>query len=418
MGPHLRPLSTVCRSGGFAEPGTLQPVHPSRVRVRWQALRPTLVRPVTIGMMGVLVLVIGIVVGVAKQGSTGQPYLPAGCQLWLMEGAGTRGSCLRSQSLAPLRELAEQRQIRLGSAVNATALADADYRAVLAREFNAVTAETAMKWSAVEPERGRFDRSAADDLVAFAQEHGQEVYGHALVWHKQVPEWVTDGDFSARELREVLRGHIHAEVSYFQGKVWAWDVVNEALDEDGALRDNLWLRRLGPGYIADALRWAREADPDVKLFLNDYGIEGINPKSDAMYALVSQLLAEGVPIDGVGFQVHWGLRPLPNSMVANLERFAALGVDVVISELDVRLPDPASGEDFRRQAGLYAEVVAACLAVPRCISITVWGFTDAYSWVPEHYPGRGHAAIFDAELEPKPAYTAVAEVLWGRRPSY
>lgn len=369
---------------------------------------------VVIGVVGALALLIGVVAGVVER-HPGPRYLPAGCQLWLVEGADDEDSCLRPEGLPPLRELADARRIRLGSAVNVDALRDAEYREILGREFNAVTPETAMKWSMVEPRRGEYDRSAADELLAFAERHDQQVYGHTLVWHKQVPDWVTEGDYDDAQLRDVLRKHVQDEASYFRGRVWAWDVVNEALDEDGTLRDSLWARRLGPDYIADAFRWAEAADPDAKLFINDYGIEGINTKSDAMYALVGRLLAQGVPIDGVGFQVHWSLDPLPDTLQANLERFAALGVDVAITELDVRMPEPATEEQLKRQAELYAQVVGACLAVPRCVSVTVWGFSDAYSWVPSQYPGRGAAAIFDADHRPKPAYTAVAEMLWGRR---
>lgn len=396
--------------------GTLLPVRFPHVTNRWDAvahLRPR--HLVVIGVVGTLALLLGVVAGSLNRGATGQPYLPAGCELWLVEGAYVDDSCLLGQSMPPLRELADARQIRLGSAVNTEALADASYREVLSREFNAVTPETAMKWSTVEPRRGEYDRGAADDVVAFAEQHGQHVYGHTLVWHKQVPDWVVDAGHDSGRLRDVLRKHVEDEVSYFRGRVWAWDVVNEALADDGTLRDSLWARRLGPGYIADAFRWARAADPDAKLFINDYGIEGVNTKSDAMYALVRRLLAEGVPIDGVGFQVHWSLDPLPESLLANLERFAALGLDVAITELDVRMPEPVTDEQLRLQASLYAQVVDACLAVPRCVSVTVWGFSDAYSWVPARYPGRGAAALFDADHRPKPAYAAVAEVLWGRR---
>ena len=383
---------------------------------RWDAVARLRLRHLAvIGVVGVLALVVGVVGGALEQRANGQPYLPAGCELWLTEGAYVDDSCLLGQSLPPLRELADARGIRLGSAVNNEALKDATYRDVLSREFNAVTPETAMKWSTVEPRRGEYDRSAADDVVAFAEQHGQYVYGHTLVWHKQVPDWVVDAGYDTAQLREVLRRHVTDEVSYFRGRVWAWDVVNEVLDEDGTLRDSIWARRLGPGYIADVFRWAREADPDVKLFINDYGIEGVNTKSDAMYTLVRRLQAEGVPIDGVGFQVHWSLDPLPETLVANLERFAALGLDVAITELDVRMPEPVTTEQLRRQASLYAQVVDACLTVPRCVSVTVWGFTDAYSWVPARYPGSGAATLFDADHRPKPAYAAVAEVLWRRR---
>jgi endo-1,4-beta-xylanase len=311
---------------------------------------------------------------------------------------------------SPLRELAGDR-LRIGSAVNVDALTDETYRSVLATEFNAETAENAMKWSAVEPRPGEYDRAAADELIAFARQHDQEVYGHTLVWHKQVPEWVRNTPMTNAELRSVLHRHIQDEVTYFKGDVWAWDVVNEPLEEDGTLRDSLWLTRLGPDYIADALRWAREADPDAKLYLNDYGIEAVNAKSDGLYNLVTQLLARDVPLDGVGFQVHWTLDPLPKSFTENLQRFASLGLEVAITELDVRISEPVTAEKLHRQGLVYEQAAQACLAVERCTSLTVWGFTDAYSWVPSAYPGSGAAAVFDEEFRPKPAYASLAQEL-------
>jgi endo-1,4-beta-xylanase len=310
-----------------------------------------------------------------------------------------------------LRTLAEPHQLRMGTAVDTNALANPLYRDLLSRQFSAVTAEDVMKWTAVEPAQGVYNRAATDQLIAFAEASDQEVYGHTLVWHKQVPEWVSGGAFSDAQLADVLRRHIQDEVSYFRGNVWAWDVVNEPLVEDGSLRDSLWSQRLGPGYIADAFRWARAADPDVQLFINDFGIEGINAKSNALYDLVASLLAEDVPIDGVGFQVHWTLAPLPNTFVDNLRRFAALGVDVAITELDARMPEPATPEKLEQQAAVYAEAIDTCLAVDGCVSFTVWGFTDAHSWVPRFYPGMGAAAMFDADFRPKPAYEAVVDAL-------
>jgi endo-1,4-beta-xylanase len=343
--------------------------------------------------------VVGLVAGFATRGA-GEPDLPA-----------PPTAVLAPAPEESLRTLAEPRQLRVGTAVDTNALANPRYHSILAREFNAVTAEDVMKWTTVEPAPGVYDRAAADQLVAFAEANNQEVYGHTLVWHRQVPAWVTEGEFSDPALQELLRTHIQDEVSHFRGKVWAWDVVNEPFDPDGSYRDSIWLRRLGPGYIADALRWARAADPDAKLFINDFGIEGVNPKSNALYDLVASLLAEDVPIDGVGFQVHWTLDPLPDSFVENLRRFAALGVDVAITELDARIPEPVTPDKLERQASVYAEATEACLAVDECVSLTVWGFTDAHSWVPRFYPGVGAAAMFDADFRPKPAYEAVAEAL-------
>ena len=317
---------------------------------------------------------------------------------------------------APLRELAEAQNKRIGSAVNTNLLAsDATYRAALAREFSSVTAENVMKWALVEPVRGAPDYSAADRLVQFARQHDQVVRGHTLVWHNQLPAWLTETASTTAELADVLHEHIVQEVSHFQGSIDAWDVVNEPFNEDGSWRDTTWLRALGPDYVGLAFGWARAADPQAKLYLNDYNVESIGPKSDAMYALVQDLLARGIPVQGVGFQAHLGIEPgFPSTLRANLERFAGLGLDLAITEADVRVtlaPTPAM---LATQAEYFARLMQACLDVPRCGSFTVWGFGDAHSWVPRAFKGYGAATLLDEHLQPKPAYTAISEVLRAR----
>src|SRR5207248_2262416 len=216
--------------------------------------------------------------------------------------------------------------LRFGTAANTVArLSDPTYREVLSRQFSAVTAEDAMKWAKVEPARGSYDWADADRLVDFAHRNGQEVYGHTLVWHAALPAWLATVDRT--QLTGVLRAHVQDEVARYRGKVWAWDVVNEAFNADGTLRDSIWLRTLGPDYIAQVFGWAHAVDPKATLFLNDFGIEDVNGKSNGVYVLVKRLRAEGVPIGGVGFQTHWTTDPLPVGFAANLRRFTALGVD-------------------------------------------------------------------------------------------
>jgi endo-1,4-beta-xylanase len=192
-----------------------------------------------------------------------------------------------------LRALASKVGLRIGTAVNTDALAaNAQYRQITADQFSSVTPENVMKWQVVEPAQGTYDWSAADQLVSFADSNGQLVRGHTLVWQNQLPDWLTTGTFTPAQLRELLHKHITDEVSHFKGHIWQWDVVNEAFNDDGTTRDTLWLRAMGPGYIADAFRWAHQADPRALLFYNDYNIEGMGAKSDAVFALVKQLRAE------------------------------------------------------------------------------------------------------------------------------
>jgi endo-1,4-beta-xylanase len=283
---------------------------------------------------------------------------------------------------------------------------------VLAREFSSVTPENVMKWALVEPQRGVFDYTAAESLVAFARQHNQVVRGHTLVWHNQVPRWLTEASFTPGELADILRQHIAEEASHFRGAVDAWDVVNEPFNEDGTWRDTIWFRALGADYVGLAFQWAQAADPHARLYLNDYNVESVNPKSDAMYALVQDLLARGVPVHGVGLQAHLAMElEFPNTLRDNLERFAALGLDVAITEADVRMRLPPAPDKLAIQADYYARLMRACLDVPRCVSFTVWGFADGHSWVPRAFGGYGAATVFDDRLQPKPAYAAVSDVL-------
>ncbi len=295
----------------------------------------------------------------------------------------------------------------VGSAVPASALAnEPDYRAVLTREFDNFTPENEMKWGVVEPARGQYDWSGADAIVGYARQHGKTVRGHTLVWHSQLPDWV--GGLSAADLRTAVRQHIATEMTRYRGKIRAWDVVNEAFNDDGTRRASVFQQKLGDGYIADAFRSARAADSTAKLYINDYNTEGLNAKSDALYNLVRTLKRQGVPIDGVGFQTHLSIQyGFPDGMRANLARFAALGVDVAITEADVRIPLPADSAKLATQASYFKQAWDACQAVSRCVEFTTWGFTDRHSWVSGTFPGEGAACLFDTNLKPKPAYTRI-----------
>ena len=312
-----------------------------------------------------------------------------------------------------LRAAARQAGIKIGTAVDMTALAeDTQYREAVAAEFSTVTAENVMKWEALEPERGVYNYAPADRLVQFAREHNQKLRGHVLVWHSQNPAWLTEGDFTPEQLRQILREHITETVRHFKGKIWHWDVVNEIFNDDGTWRDTLWYRNLGPGFVADAFRWAHRADPNAKLYLNDYNNEGLSPKSDAYYALVQQLKAEGVPVQGYGVQGHLATQyGVPQTTLENLRRFEKLGLDTAFTEVDVRIPLPADAAEVQAQAQGFTTLLQACLLAQRCVSYTLWGFTDRYNWVPGVFAGEGEATPLTEDFERKPAYRSIRDTL-------
>jgi endo-1,4-beta-xylanase len=284
------------------------------------------------------------------------------------------------------------------------------YRQIIAAQFSAVTPENEMKWYAVEPARGEFSFAAADAIVEDAREADQKVRGHALVWHAQLPGWV--GRLGPAQLRDAMDEHIRRVMGHYDDDVHVWDVVNEVIGDNGGLRASVFMRRLGPGFIADAFRTARAVDADAKLYINEIGAEGIGPKSNQLYEVVRELRRQGVPIDGVGFQTHANLKGLPDTFVANMQRFRRLGLEVAITEADVGLPLPLDEAKLRAQARIYAQIVRSCRAVD-CRSLTFWGFTDGRSWISETQAGMGAATLLDEQLRPKPAFAAVQAALRG-----
>jgi endo-1,4-beta-xylanase len=312
----------------------------------------------------------------------------------------------------PLRDLAAAKGKVVGTAVTGSKLTGT-YGDIAGAQFSSLTPGNAMKWGSVEPTQGSFNWSEADQIVAFAQAHNQQVRGHTLVWHSQNPSWLTNGTWTSAQLSTLLQNHISTEVGRYKGEITAWDVVNEPFNEDGTYRSTLWYNGLGANYIAQALTWAHAADPAAKLYINDYNVEGVDAKSTALYNLVKSLKAAGVPIDGVGLQAHLILGQVPATLQQNIQRFADLGVDVAITELDVRMALPADSTKLAQQKADFTSVMAACVAVTRCVNVTVWGFTDSDSWVDSTFPGYGAATPYDANYAPKPAYYGIAEALGG-----
>ncbi|BCJ73369.1 beta-xylanase [Catellatospora sp. IY07-71] len=333
-----------------------------------------------------------------------------------------------------LRTLGMRHDLYIGTAVDMAALndpADPQYRQLAASQFSSVTAENVMKWESLEPTRGVYNWGPADELIAFAKQNNQRVRGHVLVWHNQLPGWLTsgvaDGSISTAELRDILKNHITNVVTHFKGKIWQWDVVNEAVSDPWDTPSTLhykgfWAQHLGPDYVADAFRWARAADPKALLFYNDYNIEAFgsgdpaNDKTQFVYDMAKQLLAAGVPIDGVGSQGHLGTQ-YGNydtlQVAAALKKFAGLGLATAFTEVDVRSQITEAMENgdsneinprLQASAANYSVLLQACLADRHCLSFTVWGFTDKYSWVPNWFGNEGLANIYDENYQPKRAY--------------
>jgi len=214
-----------------------------------------------------------------------------------------------------------------------------------------------------------------------------------------------------------MRDHIHTVVGRYKGKIKVWDVVNEAIADDGTLRPTPWLN-IGTDYIDEAFRWARAADSGVPLYYNDYNIEAVNAKSDAVYALLSDMKARGVPIDGIGFQFHYQAASAPTAdrIVANFARFASLGLKIQITEADMHVPvinGLASTADLQVQASAYREMTNACLRTPNCNAVEIEGIYDGEAWVSDPTTS-GAPVLFDILMRPKPAYYAVQAALAGR----
>jgi endo-1,4-beta-xylanase len=286
-----------------------------------------------------------------------------------------------------------------GTALNSGKLSDTTYMGIFNREFSMVTPENEMKIDATEPTQNSFSFTNADRIVAAAA--GKRIRGHTLVWHSQLPGWTGSLSGSAATLA-AMNNHINGVMGHYKGQIYAWDVVNEAFnDGSGTRRSDVWQDNIGDSYIEQAFRTARVADPAAKLCINDYNIDDATAaKTLAVYNLVKDFKARGVPIDCVGLQSHFNDQsPVPSNYQANIQQFANLGVDVQITELDIQ----GSGS---AQAAKYESVVKACLAVARCAGITVWGIRDSDSWRASQTP-----LLFDANGNKKDAYTSVLNAL-------
>jgi endo-1,4-beta-xylanase len=337
----------------------------------------------------------------------------------------------------------------VGVAVNPRQCADdnSTEARLIRTHFNVLTPDNAMKWAPLQPRPGQFDFHDADRLVDFARRHKLYVVGHTLVWHSQTPGWVFAGENGAPPTRELLlarmRDHIATVVGRYKGRVQAWDVVNEALNDDGTLRDSPWRRIIGEDYIEKAFEYAHDADPSAHLYYNDYRLEVPSKRAGAL-AIVKRLKAAGLRVDAVGIQGHVGLeRPTVEEQEAAILAFHEAGIKSMITEMDVDvLPSTkAWGDaDIRREeakdpsydpyaAGLppkiqadlaarYAELFKMYLKHrDKVLRVTLWGLNDGGTWLND-FPIRGrtnHPLLFNRQNQPKPALQAILDVMQSHR---
>jgi endo-1,4-beta-xylanase len=333
---------------------------------------------------------------------------------------GLRGQA--QPALPPLREVAK---FAVGAAFDPRDLASHPLAGPLVRrEFSRVTPENVMKMRGLRPNAQEFYWAAADSLVSIAQANGQQVHGHALLWHESVPDWVTkfEGDSAAWE--NLLRTHITTVMAHYRGKLVSWDVVNEAFDDQGQPRNSIWRQKLGPDYLARCFRYARAADPAAKLFYNDYGQEYSPAKAQATLQMVADFKRRGVPIDGLGLQMHIHLDSDRAGITRAIREAAGTGLLVHLSELDVSLnpkslPQPTLTDALLgQQADLYRHVVREYYqAVPAAQrhGITTWNIGDADSWIRGFFKRQDWPLPFDDQYQPKPAYRAFHEALQAGR---
>ncbi|MGQ7844583.1 endo-1,4-beta-xylanase [Granulosicoccus sp. 3-233] len=304
-----------------------------------------------------------------------------------------------------LRELAASRDLLIGYAALQGFYEQPDgalYADIAAEEFNFVTTENSLKWDLVNPLPGKYRWAQADNLVQHAKTRRQTVHGHTLVWHRQLPGWIQRSPLSEREGH--MREFIDRVITRYGSDIPVWDVVNEALEEDGSFRQSTWYEAMGADFIDIAFRQARLSAPEATLLYNEYDVSFAGPKSDGLIALMTALTDAGTPVDGVGFQMHLDADfDRYDEVAATFNTIAALDLDIYITELDVSI---RSGMTEEQQAQVYEEVLSLCLDQPRCKAYQAWGFTDMYSWRREFSP-----LLLDKRYQPKPAYFAIQERL-------
>ncbi len=344
----------------------------------------------------------------------------------------TPGLILCAQTL---RQAGAQRALLMGAAADSSEqnpdplATDALYASTLGTQYNMLEAENNMKWGTIHPQQNTYNFAPGDELVTFAQAHQMQTRGHNLCWGSYNPSWIVNYATTATpaQMSSQLQNHITAVVTHYKGQVFAWDVVNEAISDSQTgsgtvMKNSIWYNQpgiglTGTGYVEQALRWAHAADPNALLFYNEYNIEAPGAKFNAMMVMLKDFVSRGVPIHGVGIQMHITTSGYPSSagLAQNIQAITALGLQVHITEMDVRIPVDSSGvaaaSDLQAQAATYQRILTVCLQNPGCTAFQTWGFTDKHSWIPNSYPGYGAALPFDATYQAKPAVASMINAL-------
>ncbi|CAA9963962.1 hypothetical protein P3342_009647 [Pyrenophora teres f. teres] len=286
---------------------------------------------------------------------------------------------------------------------------------ILKHEFNSFTPENAMKFESLHPSRYNYTFDDPDRYAAYAKKNNLEVHCHTLVWHSQLPLWVSEGGFDNKTLIGIMEDHIKTVMTRYQSVCTRWDVVNEALFDNGTYRTSVWYNTIGEAFLPIAFRFANKYRGKARLFYNDYNLEYNNNKTAGAVRIVKLIKSYGVRIDGVGYQAHLAIETTPTAPAAPdqktletaLRATADLGLDVAYTELDLRMNTPATPEKLQVQGEVFERVARSCMAVKRCIGITVWGIVDKYSWIPRPFMGEGAALMWDDNYEKKPAYAGL-----------
>ncbi|OAA65625.1 glycosyl hydrolase family 10 [Niveomyces insectorum RCEF 264] len=306
-----------------------------------------------------------------------------------------------------------------GTATDTNLFNDTAYMQIIndRNEFGLLVPENSQKWQPTEPTQDDFVFNNPDSVHSLTINNQQMFRCHTLTWFQQLPNFVTTTAWTREALTAAIQTHIANVVGHFKGRCYSWDVVNEALNDNGTFRNSVFFQTLGTDYIPISFFAAAAADPQARLYYNDFSLEFNDNKTAGALAIVNIVRQAGARIDGLGFQGHMttGQTPSRQALAAVFNRFTALSLEVAITELDVRQPSlPPSAALVQQQATDYVSMVGACLDVARCVGIVAWEYTDRYSWIPSTFPGTGAACLFDENLAPKPAYTAVVSALAAR----